>query len=59
VVLTHCDDEGKKIVVAYASRSKNATESRYSSYKGECLVAMWVVCTLQVLLVWDTIYPCH
>jgi hypothetical protein len=29
--------------VAYASRSNNATESCYSSYEGECLVAMWVV----------------
>ncbi len=30
-VLTQCDDEGKEFVVAYASRSNNAAESRYSS----------------------------
>jgi len=43
VMLTECDDGGKEFVVAYASRSNNAAESRYSSYKGECLVAVWVV----------------
>ncbi len=42
-VLTKCDDEGKEFVVAYASRSNNAAESRYSSYEGECLVAVWAV----------------
>jgi hypothetical protein len=72
-MLTQCDDEGKEFVVAYVRRSNNATESRYSSYEGKCLVAMWVVahfrcylfgsgvgcCTLQVLLVWHTIYLSH
>ncbi len=29
--------------MAYVSRSNNATESRYSSYKGECLAAVWDV----------------
>ncbi len=42
-VLTKCDDEGKEFVMAYASRSNNATESRYSPYKGECLVVVWAV----------------
>ncbi len=42
-VLTQCDDEGKEFVMAYASRSNNATESRYSSYEGECLATVWVV----------------
>ncbi len=42
-VLTQCDDEGKEFVVAYASRSNNVVESRYSSYEGECLVVAWVV----------------
>ncbi len=42
-VLTQCDDERKEFVVAYASRSNNATESRYSSYEGECLAAVWAI----------------
>jgi hypothetical protein len=42
-VLTQCDDEGKEFVVAYASRSNNAAESRYSSYEGECLATVWAV----------------
>jgi len=42
-VLTQCDDEGKKFVVAYASRSNNAAESHYSSYKGKCLAVVWAV----------------
>jgi hypothetical protein len=42
-VLTQCDDEGKEFVVAYVSRSNNAAESCYNSYKGECLATMWVV----------------
>jgi hypothetical protein len=43
VVLTQCDDERKEFVVAYANRSNNTTESRYSSYEGECLAAVWAV----------------
>jgi hypothetical protein len=39
-MLTQCDDEGKEFVVAYVSRSNNAAKSRYSSYKGKCLVAV-------------------
>jgi hypothetical protein len=42
-VLTQCDDEGKEFVVAYASRSNNATESHYSSYEGKCLATVWDV----------------
>ncbi len=42
-VLTQCDDEGKEFVVAYASCSNNATESRYSLYEGECLATMWAI----------------
>ncbi len=42
-VLTQCDDEGKEFVVDYVNRSNNAVESRYSSYEGECLAAVWVV----------------
>ncbi len=42
-VLTQCDDEGKEFVVAYASHSNNAAESRYNSYEGECLVAVCAV----------------
>eukprot|EP00245_Coleochaete_scutata_P000411 TRINITY_DN1051_c1_g1_i1.p1 TRINITY_DN1051_c1_g1~~TRINITY_DN1051_c1_g1_i1.p1 ORF type:complete len:1227 (+),score=252.29 TRINITY_DN1051_c1_g1_i1:430-3681(+) len=42
-VLTQQDDEGREYVVAYASRSNNSAESRYSSYEGECLAAVWAV----------------
>jgi len=42
-VLTQCDDEGKEFVVAYASRSNNTAESRYSSYEGECLATVRAV----------------
>ncbi len=42
-MLTQCDDERKEFVVAYANRSNNATESRYSSYEGECLATVWAV----------------
>jgi len=42
-VLTQCDDEGKEFVVAYVNRSNNAAKSRYSSYEGECLAAVWAV----------------
>jgi hypothetical protein len=42
-MLTHCDDEGKEFMVAYASRSNNVAESRYSSYEEECLATVWVV----------------
>jgi hypothetical protein len=42
-MLTQCDDEGKEFVVAYVSRLNNATESRYSSYEGKCLVAVWAI----------------
>jgi len=37
MMLTQCDDERKEFVVAYVSRLNNVTESRYSSYEGECL----------------------
>jgi hypothetical protein len=43
VVLTHCDDEGKESVVAYASHSNNAAESCSSSYEGECLAEVWAI----------------
>ncbi len=42
-VLTQFDDEGKEFVVAFASRSNNATEAKYGSYEGESLAAVWAV----------------
>ncbi len=42
-VLTQCDDEGKEFVVAYVSCLNSAVESRYSSYEGECLAAVWAI----------------
>ncbi|CAM6111296.1 unnamed protein product [Calypogeia fissa] len=42
-VLTQQDEQKKEFVVAFASRSNNAVESRYSSYEGECLTVVWTV----------------
>ena len=42
-VLTERDDEDKEFVVAYASRSNNVAEAKYSSYKRKCLVAVWAM----------------
>jgi len=36
------DEEGKEYVIAYAFRS-NKVKSNYSSYKGECLVIIWII----------------
>ncbi len=36
-------EKGKEYVATYASRSNNKAESNYFSYKGECLVVVWVV----------------
>jgi hypothetical protein len=36
--------------MAYASRLNNAVKSHYSSYKGEFLVAVWVVAHLRCYL---------
>ena len=42
-VLTQRDDEDREFVVAYASRSNNAVEAKYSLYEGECLAAVWAM----------------
>ena len=42
-VLTQKDDAGREYVNAYASRSNNDAEAKYSSYEGECLAVVWGV----------------
>jgi hypothetical protein len=42
VIIGQLDEEGKEYVIAYASRN-NKAKSNYFSYKGECLVVVWVV----------------
>jgi hypothetical protein len=42
-ILGQLDEEGKKYVIAYASRSNNKAKSNYSSYEGEYLAVVWVV----------------
>ncbi len=43
VIFGQLDEEGKKYVITYASRSNNKVESNYSSYEGECLAVVWAV----------------
>ena len=40
-VLSQHDDEGREVVVAYASRSTIGTEQHYDATKLECLAAVW------------------
>ena len=40
-VLGQQDDKGDEYMAACISRSLNSAEQRYSSYKGECLAAVW------------------
>jgi hypothetical protein len=43
VILGQLDEEGKKYLIAYTSRSNNKAESNYSSYEGECLAVVWAI----------------
>jgi hypothetical protein len=43
VILGQFDEEGKKYVIAYASRNNNKVESNYSSYEGGCLAVVWAI----------------
>lgn len=49
-MLTQRDDECNKFVIAYASCSNNVAESRYCSYKEECLTAVWAVAHFRCFL---------
>ena len=40
-VLSQVGDDGNEYMVACASRSLNKHERQYSSYKGECMCAVW------------------
>ena len=40
-VLSQTDEAGQEYMVACCSRSLNKYEKNYSSYKGECLAAVW------------------
>ena len=46
-VLGQIDDEGREYMVACISRTLNKHERNYSSYKGECLAAVWACRTLR------------
>jgi hypothetical protein len=49
-ILIQIDSNGKEFVIAYASRSNNWIERNYSSYYGDCLVAVCAVSYIQIYL---------
>jgi hypothetical protein len=49
-MFTQLDDDGQKFVVAYANRSNNKTEAKYSSYEKECLVVVWAIYSFRCFL---------
>jgi hypothetical protein len=42
-ILGQLDEESKEYVIAYTFQSNNKAKNNYFSYKGECLVVVWVV----------------
>ncbi len=42
-IIRQLDEESKKYVIAYVSRSNKKAEINYSSYEGECLAIVWAV----------------
>ncbi len=42
-VLSQLNNEGKEVVIAYASRTLNETEKRYSNSDRECLAIVWAI----------------
>jgi len=42
-VLSQLNNEGKEVVIAYASRTLNETEKRYSNTDRECLAIVWAI----------------
>ncbi len=43
VIFDQLNKEGKEYVIAYAFRNNKKASNNYFSYKGECLVVVWVV----------------
>ena len=49
-VLSQLDDKGVEQPILFASRTLNEAESRYSSYDGECLAAVWAMSRFRYFL---------
>jgi len=43
LVLVQKTDVGREYVISFSSRSNNNAESKYSSYEGEALAAVWAI----------------
>jgi hypothetical protein len=43
VIIGQLDEEGKKYVIACASRNNNKAKNNYFSHEGECFTVVWSV----------------